>query len=100
MQAGAERLAHWFHESVTPEYWDRALEAVREIDLSSRLPEVRAPTLVLHRKDLGIPRIGEVRRLAIRIPNARLRLLDGVSLLPWIGDVDGVVEAIERHLNS
>lgn len=64
-------------------------------DLASRLPAIRAPTLVI-RGDEDHPERGQA--LAARIPDARLLILPGVGHLPWVERPDEVTRAIREFL--
>jgi DNA-binding CsgD family transcriptional regulator len=70
------------------------LEAIYATDVRGLLGDVRAPTLVVHRRgDRAIPfEMG--RDLAARIPGARLVALEGEIHLPWLGDSDSVLRAL------
>ena len=87
-------------ESTTPEVMRAALDAVRGLDVSAMLPNVKAPTLVFGRPDISwIP--GEAaRNLASRIPNARLLILDGESTAPYLGDTEAVITSLHQFLSS
>lgn len=80
----------------------RATQLIRlayAMDASDDAPEVRAPTLVLHRAgDRAIP-LEAGRKLAAAIPGAQLRVFDHATHLPWL---DGAreVEAIVRFLGG
>ena len=50
-------------------------------DVTSLLPEVRTPVLVLHPRDFDDVKVEEAMRLASMLPNARLVLLEGQRLL-------------------
>jgi pimeloyl-ACP methyl ester carboxylesterase/DNA-binding CsgD family transcriptional regulator len=69
-----------------------------EIDVADLLPQVTAPTLVMHRRDdRAIPyRAG--RDLAAQIPGARLVSLPGRSHFPYVGGAGAVVRAILEFL--
>ena len=56
------------------------MRAVGETDVTDVLPEVRVPTLVLHRRDEYIP-IEGARMIAAAVPGARLVELEGVDHL-------------------
>lgn len=74
------------------------LELAYSIDVSTSLPRVTAPTLVLHReKDRAAPP-AQGRLLADRIPGARYVELAGRSHLPAMGDSRAVADQIRRFL--
>jgi pimeloyl-ACP methyl ester carboxylesterase len=80
-----------------------AAEIVRrllEIDLRTSLPEVAAPTLVLHRRGDRAISAGNASYLAEHLPNAQLVLLPGEDTVLWAGDVDAIAAAIEAWLPS
>jgi class 3 adenylate cyclase len=56
------------------------------MDVSARLPQIRVPTLVLHRTDDALMDVRHARLMADRIPGARLVLLPGADNLPSAGD--------------
>lgn len=63
--------------SASPECAVRYLEEVADIDVRELLPQVKAPTLVMHvRDDRRVP-IGLGREMAAGIPNARFVALPG-----------------------
>jgi class 3 adenylate cyclase len=67
-----------------------------QIDVSERLQDVRCPTLVMQRRDALIPNLAVAQRLAANIPNAELVVFEGSALLPWVGNLDEVVQTTER----
>jgi pimeloyl-ACP methyl ester carboxylesterase/DNA-binding CsgD family transcriptional regulator len=71
-----------------------------EFDVSRLLPQVTAPTLVVHRRDdRAIPyRAG--LQLASEIPGAQLVSLPGRSHFPFVGDAAAVVRAILEFLDD
>jgi pimeloyl-ACP methyl ester carboxylesterase len=70
----------------------------QEYDIRDRLGHVKAPTLVLHRRDVPFP-AGEVsRRVALGVPDGQFVSLEGEALLPFFGDTDSVLAAIDRFL--
>ena len=70
------------------------LEAIYATDVRDRLGDVRAPTLVIHRRDDRAIPFEMGRDLAARIPGARLVAVDGEIHLPWLGDRDSVLTAL------
>jgi class 3 adenylate cyclase/pimeloyl-ACP methyl ester carboxylesterase len=78
----------------------RALVATwGETDVSAVLANVGVPTLVIHRRDEIIP-IGGARAIAEAIPGAQMLELEGVDHLPFIGDGDAIIYAVEEFLTG
>ncbi len=79
------------------------IELVRtfsEIDVRPVLPSIQAPTLILHRKDDRVVRLGSAEYIAARIPDARYIELRGADHLWFVGD-QGLIEAeIEEFLTG
>lgn len=95
-RAAARRLI----ESVTPEVARAALAAVSQFDVTDLLPRLRMPTLVLHRRDIPWLPVGIARALASPIPDARLIVLEGESLAPFVGAAEPVASAIDEFLHE
>ena len=70
------------------------LEAIYATDVRDLLGDVRAPTLVVHRRDDRAIPFEMGRDLAARIPGARLVALEGEIHLPWLGDRESVLVAL------
>ncbi len=71
------------------------LRLTYEMDVSDRLSDIRADTLILHRReDRAIP-IESARTLAKGITGARLVALEGRAHVPWVGG-----EALARQANA
>jgi len=96
----ARWLAAFMRESITPRALIEASLAADEFDVTDLLPHVRAPTLVLHRRQLRFTEISGARDLASGIPDARLVLLEGESPVPWLDDSDAVLAAIDEFLGE
>jgi class 3 adenylate cyclase len=71
-----------------------------EMDVRAVLPAIQAPTLVIHRVGDQFVNVGHGRFLADHIPGARYLELDGNDHIPWFGDADTLLDAIERFLTS
>jgi hypothetical protein len=69
-----------------------------EIDVRQLLPAIRVPTLIVHRTGDRCLTIEEGRYVAASIPGAQLVELPGSDHLPFVGDQDAIVDAIERFL--
>jgi pimeloyl-ACP methyl ester carboxylesterase/DNA-binding CsgD family transcriptional regulator len=93
-----ERFARFQRLAASAETAARLLEQVYRNDVRERLALVKAPTLVVHRReDRAIPyRLG--REVAARIAGATLVPLEGSAHFPWAGDADGVVRAVRAVL--
>lgn len=87
-----------FRELISAEMAARLYALAYELDVSALAAAVRAPTLVLHRRDsLAIP-IGQGRALAALIPGARFVALDGTQHNPWEGDASATLAAMGEFL--
>jgi pimeloyl-ACP methyl ester carboxylesterase len=98
--AGIELWAKYQRECATPEIAAKMLDLTFKANVAQLLPNLRGPTLVLHRqRERTMPfRLG--RELASLIPNARFVPLEGRDHLPWLGDPDSVLRAIAEFLGD
>jgi class 3 adenylate cyclase len=96
----AHRYAALLRECIAQETMKTALGAIGEFDVAAMLPEVRAPTLVLHRRQLSWLSADIARGLASRIPDARLALLEGESGAIFLGDTGAVLRAANQFLGE
>jgi class 3 adenylate cyclase/alpha-beta hydrolase superfamily lysophospholipase len=71
-----------------------------EMDVRELLPSVRVPTLVLHRSDDQVTRLGCARYLADHIEDAELVELPGADHWWFAGDTDGLIDAIGEFLTG
>jgi pimeloyl-ACP methyl ester carboxylesterase len=72
----AETKALLIHR--TPDADARRLDAVRDFDVTNRLSEIAAPTLLIYGQDDPGATPAAAEQIAAAIPNARLELLPGV----------------------
>src|SRR4051794_40428692 len=126
MEAGfePEALAHGFDQlaltapSVAGDdtfraWWDKAgyqgaspamARAIQRVDLGTDvralLPLLRVPTLIMHRRDDDIFRVGHGRYLAEHIPDAKYVELEGADHLYWTGDCELMLDEIEEFLTG
>jgi class 3 adenylate cyclase len=97
----AHRFAAYFRECAAPEAARAILSAILEFDVATVLPQVRSPTLIVQRRQAaGVASVETAKRLASGIPDARLALLEGTSILPWVGDMEAVASAIDEFLGE
>jgi pimeloyl-ACP methyl ester carboxylesterase len=72
-----------------------------QIDISSVLPSVQVPTLIIHRTNDRIVDVDGGRRVAKLIPNSTLLEIPGEDHLPFIGnDVDLLTDQLEEFLTG
>jgi class 3 adenylate cyclase len=76
------------------------MEANMLIDVRPVLSHVQVPTLVIHRTDERVVSVGNARYAAEHIPGARLLEQPGEDHLPWLGDTDGMLDAIEEFVTG
>jgi DNA-binding SARP family transcriptional activator/pimeloyl-ACP methyl ester carboxylesterase len=96
--AAAFHFAQVLRDSAPREVAAGYLEAVYGIDVAELLPQVSAPSLVLHyNQDRVVPFTG-ARQLAAALPHAHLVPLDGPFHLPDVTDLPTVVTAIQDFL--
>jgi class 3 adenylate cyclase/pimeloyl-ACP methyl ester carboxylesterase len=97
-------LAVWFARlqrlAASPGEARLLLNAAVDLDVRDLLPQIRVPTIVMHREhDIAWdPR--HSRYLAEHIPGARYVELDGADSFPFVGDSDAIVEEIEEFLTG
>lgn len=97
--AGTRRaLAQYQRESSSADTAVALLRLAYELDVRKALPEVLAPTLVLHRGGDRAAPIAQGQALADGIPSATFVALDGGSHLPAFGDAQSVVRPVRRFL--
>jgi class 3 adenylate cyclase len=97
----AHRYAVYMRECTTPEAARAIYNELADFDVTAVLSQVRSPTLILQRRQVAVlPGLEVAKALASGIPNARLALLEGASLLPWVGDVEQVLAAIDEFLGE
>jgi class 3 adenylate cyclase len=96
----ARQTAAYMRECITQEALLATHAAGRDFDVTALLPEVRSPTLVLHRRQAPYPGLDVASALASRIRGARLALLEGSLLFPHLGDTEAVLAAIDEFLGE
>jgi pimeloyl-ACP methyl ester carboxylesterase/DNA-binding CsgD family transcriptional regulator len=93
-----ERVARLQRESATAETAAALLGLAYRLDVRVRLPLVRAPALVVHRRDDRAVPYALGRQVAAAIPGATFTPLQGSAHFPWHGDADSVVRACREAL--
>ncbi len=98
--AFARRLAAYFRRSASPGAAATLMRTNTQIDIRQVLPTIRVPTLIIHRSDDRDAKVEEGRWIAAQIPGARFVELPGEDHLPWVGDQDAVLDAVEEFLTG
>jgi DNA-binding CsgD family transcriptional regulator/pimeloyl-ACP methyl ester carboxylesterase len=84
-------MADAIRGAVTPHIARATLQAASATDVTGDLANVRAPTLVLHRRDMTQIPVGESRSLAAALPRGRLVILGGDRPSLFMDDAADVV---------
>lgn len=99
-ERAAQAAAAYFRAAASPSAVLAVMKMNREIDVRHVLPSVRVPTLVLHRIGERVIDIENARYMASRIPGAKLVELPGIDHMPWVGDVEPVIQETEEFLTG
>jgi class 3 adenylate cyclase/pimeloyl-ACP methyl ester carboxylesterase len=94
----AHQVASLMRESLTPELARTAWDEHAGVDVTPLLSQVQCPTLVMQRRQFELVPVQQARQLASAIPNARLCMLDGASLAPFVGDIETPLREMARFL--
>ena len=94
----AHRVAVYMRESLSAESAKACWESNQDADVTDLLSRVTQPTLILHRRDFPMLSVEVAKNLAAKIPNARLRILDGASLSPYMGDMRAVLDSVQEFI--
>jgi len=106
----AREFAAYMRESASAATVRAAIPELAQVDVSDLLPQVRCPTLVLHRRQMSYPDLAAGRYMASRIPGARLVTLEGDSSQfggpgqapsdRWRGDLETILSAVDEFLSE
>ena len=102
--ANDQRYRDWWsrfvRQSASPGTARTIWRIIADIDIRSVLPVIRVPTLILHNaRERTVP-VESARYLAEHIPGAKYVELDGIDHLPWVGNMDAVVDEIEEFVTG
>ncbi|MFC9918550.1 alpha/beta fold hydrolase [Agromyces binzhouensis] len=98
--AERDEFVEFQRRAATPEAALASLAEVYAMDSTAHLGEVRAPTLVLHRREDRAIAFALGRDVADRIPHAGFVPLHGEDHFPWRGDADAIVRETRRFLGD
>ena len=94
----ARDVAAYIRECTAPEAAEQAVGAAIKFDVVNLLKNVKTPTMVGHRRQFSWVGLDAARVLAAGIPDARLTILDGESLAPWVGDLEAMVNILTEFV--
>jgi len=101
--SGPTDLQRWFSDSLrdhaSPEMTAKCVEFLASVDVRPYLPQVKAPTLVLHRRGARDAPLAAGRAAAALIADARFVALEGDIDDPMIGDIS-YVETVTQFLDE
>ena len=89
----ANRFVEVAKKSIDPDRFFENLANHQAFDAREDLPNVRCPTLVFHRPAFVGSNVDVAKGLAGQIRDARLALVPGESVAPFVGDSETIVEA-------
>ncbi len=96
--------ARWYTEflrqCVTPDSLLGAFEGLQGVDVASLLPQIKAPTLVLHREGSDLLPPGVTRDITASIPDARLVMIPGTRMSPFEEAAETILQEIEGFLSG
>jgi len=88
------------NRAASPSMARRSSQMLAEADVRDKLPQITAPTLVLHRRDAAFVPVGHGRYLAEHIAGARYVELPGADAVYWVGDISPIVDEIEEFITG
>jgi pimeloyl-ACP methyl ester carboxylesterase len=86
--------------SVPAESGRAFLDSAWNWDVTPELRSLAVPTLVLQRRDQPIFGLDLSTKLAARIPNAQMVVVEGDSQFPWVGDSEPCARAFEEFVGE
>jgi class 3 adenylate cyclase len=96
----AHRAAAAMRRHSSPGQFQAVASAMADADVTPLLGEVRVPTVVLHRPDHKLVGLDHARAMAAAIPGARLVLLPGESLFPFVDEPDAAFVALRAAIDD
>ncbi len=93
-EAAADRTRDAWMRHTTPEMFYSGLRLSDMEDASALVGELQMPTLVVHRREAGVPDGAQIAGLTASVPDGTLRLLSGSAVYPELGDQAEAVELI------
>ena len=99
-----DRFKRWWARferlGASPGAWRELQEIFWHMDVRDVLPSIHASTLVLHRSGDRIVDVTQGRAIAASIPGAKFVELRGDNHVPFLGDLDAIVDEIEEFVTG
>jgi class 3 adenylate cyclase/pimeloyl-ACP methyl ester carboxylesterase len=99
-----DRFSKWWARferlGASPGAWRELQEIFWHMDVREVLPSIHASTLVLHRSGDLIVDVTQGRAIAASIPGAKFVELRGENHIPFLGDLDAIVDEIEEFVTG
>lgn len=92
--------ARLLRSGTSPGGVQRLFELYRRLDTRAVLPNIRVPTLVLHRRADRLVSVAQASYFAERIPGARYVELEGADHVFLAGDQDALMDEAEEFLTG
>src|SRR5688572_12305997 len=96
----ARRYAAYIRDAVSQESVQAFMASNATFNVTDDLKRVVSPTLILHRRQVSWMGMEPANKLASHIPHSRLCILEGTSVLPFLGGCEEAVCKIEDFLDE
>jgi pimeloyl-ACP methyl ester carboxylesterase/class 3 adenylate cyclase len=93
-----EAYAKFQRKSCSAEIAAQILKTHYSYDVSNLLSKIPVPTLILHRQNDKVCKFELGREMAMRIPNARFKVLQGSTHFPWLDDSVSIIKEIQGFI--
>ena len=94
----AHNMARYMQESIDHESIKTIWPQGATVDVTPLLPQIKAKTLQLQRKDFKFVTAAMARDLASQLPNSHVSFINGDSVAPYLDDVETPMRLIHEFL--
>jgi DNA-binding CsgD family transcriptional regulator/pimeloyl-ACP methyl ester carboxylesterase len=94
----ARRYAAYLRECSGGDQQPGFMERFAESELTREISELTMPVLVQQRRDAVFPSVDNARKIAALPSRAELVLLEGSATVPFLGDMDAILQSINEFL--
>ncbi len=96
----AHRMAEYMRASVSPMNTKAHFDAALDLDLTPELHRLDVPTLIMHRRQFQTVPLSVARHLAANIAGARLEIVNGASVSPYVGEWEEPLQLIGEFIGA